>query len=47
MVNIREAVELHFQEELEKGESIRILSISETRGKYCCPGFRLLAEKIS
>ncbi len=30
MVNIREAVELHFEEELGKGESIRILSISET-----------------
>jgi uncharacterized protein YqfB (UPF0267 family) len=30
MANIREAVELHFEEELIKGESIRILSISET-----------------
>jgi len=30
MVNIREAVELHFEEELGKGESIRILTISET-----------------
>ncbi len=30
MANIREAVELHFEEELEKGENIRILSISET-----------------
>ena len=30
MANIREAVELHFEEELTKGESIRILSISET-----------------
>jgi len=28
--NIREAVELHFAGELEKGETIRILSISET-----------------
>jgi hypothetical protein len=30
MVNIREAVELHFEEELGKGENIRILTISET-----------------
>jgi predicted RNase H-like HicB family nuclease len=30
MANIREAVELHFEEELSKGESIRILTISET-----------------
>jgi len=30
MENIRDAVELHFEEELAKGESIRILSISET-----------------
>ncbi|MCX6683893.1 MAG: hypothetical protein NTZ37_04095 [Methanoregula sp.] len=30
MVNIREAVELHFEEELGKGESICILSISKT-----------------
>ena len=30
MENIREAVELHFEEILDKGESIRILSISET-----------------
>jgi len=30
MANIREAVELHFEEELTKGECIRILSISET-----------------
>lgn len=30
MANIREAVELHFEEELGKGESIRILTISET-----------------
>ena len=30
MENIREAVCLHFEEELGKGESIRILSISET-----------------
>jgi hypothetical protein len=30
MANIREAVGLHFEEELGKGESIRILSISET-----------------
>jgi hypothetical protein len=30
VANIREAVELHFEEELRKGESIRILSISET-----------------
>ena len=29
MDNIREAVELHFEEELAKGESIRILTISE------------------
>ncbi|MFA4877011.1 MAG: type II toxin-antitoxin system HicB family antitoxin [Methanoregula sp.] len=30
MANIHEAVELHFDEELAKGENIRILSISET-----------------
>ena len=30
MANIREAVGLHFEEELDKGESIRILTISET-----------------
>ena len=30
MVNIREAVELHFEEEPGKGESIRILSQYET-----------------
>jgi hypothetical protein len=30
MVNIREAVGLHFEEELDKGECIRILSINET-----------------
>jgi hypothetical protein len=30
MANIREAVELHFEEELGKGENIRILTISET-----------------
>jgi len=30
MANIREAVELHFEEELTQGECIRILSISET-----------------
>jgi hypothetical protein len=30
MANIREAVELHFEEELTKGECSRILSISET-----------------
>ena len=29
MDNIREAVELHFEEELTRGESIRILTISE------------------
>ena len=29
MGNIREAVELHFEEELAKGVSIRILTISE------------------
>ncbi len=31
MGNIREAVELHFEEELAKGESIRILTISECK----------------
>ena len=46
MVHIREAVELHFEEELGKGESIRILSISETE-VGTVPGFRLLAGKIS
>jgi hypothetical protein len=30
MANIREAVELHFEEELGKGENIRILTITET-----------------
>jgi len=30
MGNIHESVGLHFEEELNKGESIRILSISET-----------------
>jgi hypothetical protein len=30
MVNIRETVGLHFEEELGKGESIRILTLSET-----------------
>ena len=30
MANILEAVELHFAEELVKGKSIRILTISET-----------------
>ncbi|MEN6611167.1 MAG: type II toxin-antitoxin system HicB family antitoxin [Methanoregulaceae archaeon] len=30
MTNLHEAVELHFDEEIQKGESIRILSISET-----------------
>ena len=30
MANIKEAVEVHFGELLEKGEDIRILSISET-----------------
>jgi predicted RNase H-like HicB family nuclease len=30
MANIREAVEIHFKEELIKGECIRILSLSET-----------------
>jgi len=29
MRNIREAVELHFEEDLERGEKIQILSISE------------------
>lgn len=29
MTNVREAVELHFEEEIAKGENIRILSISE------------------
>ena len=29
MVNIEEAVEVHFEELLEKGEDIKILSISE------------------
>lgn len=29
MDHIREAVELHFEEELTRGESIRILTISE------------------
>jgi predicted RNase H-like HicB family nuclease len=29
MKNIREAVEVHFDEVLERGETIRILSISE------------------
>jgi hypothetical protein len=29
MQNIREAVELHFEEDLTRGESIRILTISE------------------
>jgi predicted RNase H-like HicB family nuclease len=30
MVNIKEAVEVHYGELLEKGEDIKILSISET-----------------
>ena len=30
MENIREAVMLHFEENINRGESIRILSISET-----------------
>jgi hypothetical protein len=30
MANIREAVELHFADEIGKGEIIRILSLSET-----------------
>ena len=30
MENIREAVALHYEEQLDKGESIRILTISET-----------------
>jgi hypothetical protein len=30
MENIREAVGLHFEDELGKGENIRIISISET-----------------
>lgn len=30
MENIRDAVELHFEEELSRGESIRILTISES-----------------
>jgi len=30
MENIREAVMLHFEDELGRGENIRILSISET-----------------
>ncbi|MCL0103499.1 type II toxin-antitoxin system HicB family antitoxin [Dehalococcoidia bacterium] len=30
MVNIKEAVEVHFEEIIEKGEDIKILSISET-----------------
>ena len=29
MVNINEAVALHFEDELKRGEEIRILSISE------------------
>ena len=29
MDNIKEAVEVHFEEMLEKGEEVRILSISE------------------
>jgi hypothetical protein len=29
MTNIQEAVELHFEEEIARGENIRILSISE------------------
>lgn len=29
MVNMREAVELHFEEALAKGEEIRVLSFSE------------------
>ena len=29
ITNIREAVELHFDEEIERGENIRIFSISE------------------
>ena len=31
MDNIKEAVEVHFEEMLEKGEEIRILSISEMK----------------
>ena len=30
MANLHEAVEVHFDEEIQKGENIRILSISET-----------------
>lgn len=30
MENIREAVALHFEDEITRGETIRILSISET-----------------
>ena len=41
MVTIREAVELHFAEELEKGENIRILPVSGTKSRSRCPGFRL------
>ena len=33
MKNIREAVEVHFDELLEKGETIKILSISEIEVK--------------
>ena len=29
MVNVKEAVALHFEDELRRGEEIRILSISE------------------
>ncbi len=30
MANLREAVELHFADEIERGETIRILALSET-----------------
>lgn len=29
MENLKEACELHFEEEIEKGEEVRVLSISE------------------
>ena len=34
MENIKEAVEVHFEEVLRKGEEVRILSISETEVHY-------------
>jgi len=45
MVNIREAAELHVEEEPGKGEHIRILSLSEFEARIPLPGLPVISGK--